>query len=105
MTSVVGRGPSGPSTAHASGPGSLDTDIAVGSPEFGLGWLRLLSAGIAVALVLYGVWTVAQLDRAAVLGYFGLDHRIYIVATERWLAGGPFYEPYQLARPYHIDRI
>jgi hypothetical protein len=40
-----------------------------------------------------------------VLGYFGLDRRIYMVATERWLAGGSFYEPYQLAGPYPIDRI
>jgi len=28
-----------------------------------------------------------------------------MVAAERWLAGGSFYEPYQLAGPYPIDRF
>jgi hypothetical protein len=34
---------------------------------------------------------------------FGVDYRLYRDATERWLAGGPFYEPYQLAGPYPIS--
>src|SRR6185437_5590457 len=68
-------------------------------------WLRLVCGAIAVALLLYGAWTVARLDREAVLGAFGLDRRIYLVATERWLAGASFYEPYQLTGPYPIDRF
>jgi len=34
---------------------------------------------------------------------FGVDYRLYRDATERWLDGGPFYEPYQLAGPYPIS--
>jgi hypothetical protein len=33
---------------------------------------------------------------------FGVDARLYLDAAGRWLAGGPFYEPYQLAGPYEI---
>ncbi len=33
---------------------------------------------------------------------FGVDFTLYREATERWLSGGPFYEPYQLAGPYPI---
>jgi hypothetical protein len=68
-------------------------------------WLPVICAAIAVGVLLYGAWAIARLDRNAVLGYFGLDRRIYMVATERWLAGASFYEPYQLAGPYQIDRI
>jgi hypothetical protein len=34
---------------------------------------------------------------------FGVDLRLYLDATQRWLAGGPFYQPYQLAGPYEIQ--
>jgi hypothetical protein len=34
---------------------------------------------------------------------FGVDYRLYREATQRWLGGGPFYEPYQLAGPYAIS--
>jgi hypothetical protein len=34
---------------------------------------------------------------------FGVDYRLYRDATERWVSGGPFYEPYQLAGPYPIS--
>ncbi len=32
----------------------------------------------------------------------GVDFRLYHDVTARWLAGGPFYEPYQLGGPYEI---
>lgn len=32
----------------------------------------------------------------------GVDFVLYRDAAARWLAGGPFYEPYQLAGPYEI---
>lgn len=34
---------------------------------------------------------------------FGVDYRLYHDVTTRWLGGGPFYEPYQLAGPYEIS--
>ena len=36
-------------------------------------------------------------------GYGGIDYTLYMDATRRWLAGGSFYEPYQLAGPYPIQ--
>lgn len=36
-------------------------------------------------------------------GYGGIDYSLYMEATRRWLAGGPFFEPYQLAGPYPIS--
>src|SRR5829696_8858084 len=32
----------------------------------------------------------------------GVDFDLYRGATSRWLTGGPFFEPYQLAGPYDI---
>jgi hypothetical protein len=33
---------------------------------------------------------------------FGIDFQLYRDVTNRWLVGGSFYEPYQLAGPYDI---
>jgi len=33
----------------------------------------------------------------------GVDFELYRDATARWLSGGPFYEPYQIAGPYEIS--
>ena len=35
-------------------------------------------------------------------GMLGRDGELYLDATQRWLAGGPFYLPYQLANPYDL---
>jgi hypothetical protein len=36
-------------------------------------------------------------------GYGGIDHALYMDATRRWLDGGGFFQPYQLAGPYPIQ--
>ncbi len=33
----------------------------------------------------------------------GVDFQLYREVTMRWLGGGPFYQPYQLAGPYPIS--
>jgi hypothetical protein len=33
------------------------------------------------------------------------DHAIYMAAARRWMAGGSFYQPYQLAGPYTIVMV
>jgi hypothetical protein len=33
----------------------------------------------------------------------GVDYQLYRDAAARWLAGGPFFEPYQVAGPYDIS--
>ena len=35
-------------------------------------------------------------------GYGGVDYRLYVEATTRWIHGGPFFEPSQLAGPYTV---
>lgn len=35
-------------------------------------------------------------------GHLDVDRSLYMSATARWLAGGPFYLPYQLAGPYPV---
>ena len=34
---------------------------------------------------------------------FGVDFTLYRDVTIRWLGGGPYFEPYQLAGPYQIS--
>jgi hypothetical protein len=36
-------------------------------------------------------------------GYGGVDYRLYMDATMRWLHGGSYFEAYQLAGPYQIS--
>lgn len=36
------------------------------------------------------------------LDQLGVDYQLYMDVTRRWLAGGPYFEPYQLAGPYEI---
>ncbi len=47
--------------------------------------------------VLFVLVTAAPLDQP-----FAKDVQLYIDAADRWLAGGPFYEPRQLAGPYEV---
>ena len=64
---------------------------------------RWLLAGIALAIL---VFPIADFLNAAakpnINGFGGIDYTLYMGATERWLAGGSFFEPYQLAGPYPI---
>ncbi len=36
-------------------------------------------------------------------GYGGVDYRLYMDTATRWLHGGPYFQPYQLAAPYQIS--
>lgn len=64
---------------------------------------KAVGSGLALAILAY---QVPSLLAAAQLpdwnGYGAADYELYMMATRRWLAGGPFYEPYQLAGAYHI---
>ena len=65
--------------------------------------LGILCAVVAVVLLAIQVPNVVEaFSRPNVNGYGGVDYRLYMDATQRWLEGGPFYEPYQLAGPYPI---
>jgi hypothetical protein len=59
----------------------------------------LLVAALAAATLLI----VAQLVVAATnewFGYAGIDYALYADVTRRWLSGGTFYQPWQLAGSY-----
>lgn len=61
-----------------------------------------------LVLVAVGILVFPAIDllRAAAKpefnGYGAIDYTMYMDATRRWLAGGPFFEPYQLTGPYPV---
>jgi len=61
---------------------------------------------IAVTLVIVGLMVrdlIEALSRPDVMAVYGAkDYTYYIDITRRWLAGGPFYEPWQLDGPYQF---
>lgn len=67
---------------------------------------RVRAVLLVVALGIL-VFPLADLLRAAgkpdFNGYGGIDYSLYMDATRRWLAGGGFFQPYQLAGPYPIS--
>ena len=62
--------------------------------------MRTFLAIVAIVIVLF---PIADLLQAAAKpnfnGYGAIDFDLYLNATRRWLAGGGFFEPYQLAGP------
>ena len=57
----------------------------------------------AVTIVIAALTVVQWLEYRPVFNEFaGRDFMLYRDAAARWLAGGPFYEPYQLAGPYEV---
>jgi hypothetical protein len=62
-------------------------------------------APLAIAAILLGLLVAEVLLSAmtpATRGAVGFDYGTYVDAARRWLAGGSFYQPYQLAGPYTI---
>jgi hypothetical protein len=57
-----------------------------------------LSAIVFAMPVLFVILIPHPLEQA-----FGVDFTLYRDVTTRWLNGGPYFEPYQLAGPYEIS--
>lgn len=76
---------------------------AMEAPSRRLPPLRVVIAMLLgiVALVECAIIVRASLD-APGFGMLARDFGLYMDATRRWLGGGPFYEPYQLAGPYDL---
>jgi hypothetical protein len=65
--------------------------------------LGLLCALLSIVILAsQGPVLLEALSRPNVNGFGGVDYRLYMDATQRWLDGGPFYQPYQLLGPYPI---
>jgi len=82
---------------------NADADaVAVARPRglppirFVVGALLAVVAFVECAIVVRAAFTGPE------LGLLARDFDLYMDATRRWLAGGPFYEPYQLAGPYDM---
>jgi hypothetical protein len=66
-------------------------------------WHRPMRTAFGVVLgclVLYAL--VEAVGAFTSPGAMGWDYRLYMDATRRWLAGGPFYPEWQTAGPYEI---
>ena len=110
VTPLVRTGVSGPvpvlgCTAMQSGTmPSMTRDLPSKAPPRGVTpRMRTFLAIVAIAIVLF---PIADFLNAAAKpnfnGYGAIDFDLYLNATRRWLAGGSFFEPYQLAGPYAI---
>jgi hypothetical protein len=64
--------------------------------------LRLVAAVVSVAIFALPV-VFAAVTPHALEQPLGVDFQLYRDAASRWLSGGPFFEPYQLAGPYPIS--
>lgn len=59
-------------------------------------------AALAVVAALQAVWVLQRAMDHPGGGMTGYDFALYDQAARRWLAGGSFYLPYQLAGPYDV---
>ena len=71
----------------------MDVRAVVARPRVAL----TLSAAVFALPILFVVAIPHPLEQPV-----GVDFGLYRDVTVRWLSGGPFYEPYQLAGPYEI---
>jgi hypothetical protein len=60
----------------------------------------VLMALLALIPLAYAAWQLIEAARVGAL--VPIDFDLYRGATSRWLGGGPFYEPWQLAAPYDV---
>jgi hypothetical protein len=64
-------------------------------------WVRALFLGqTAFVIILLGGDWLDHATRVDQTWRVGFDYQVLMRATERWLAGGPFYPPEQLAGPF-----
>lgn len=66
----------------------------------GINWW--LVAALTLFAIDAGTWFLLIRAGQVDVVHPAADYNLYMNATSRWLAGGPFYHPYQLAGPYAI---
>ncbi|HEV7810005.1 MAG TPA: hypothetical protein VGO64_05375 [Candidatus Limnocylindrales bacterium] len=64
---------------------------------------RLVATGGVALVVARAVVYFVQIPDPA--GAVGVDYRLYVGAASRWLETGVFYEPAQVAGPYHVHSL
>ena len=70
----------------------------IGRPSLPL----VVVAALAIVALVQQVWIVDRAIDHDDMGMLGRDFALHMEATRSWLAGGPFYHPYQLAGPYDV---
>jgi hypothetical protein len=73
-----------------------------GSGEGLVRWYRPLALGLSALFVAYGLFVLATLASHPAYATPGSDREIYVGAAHRWLAGGPYFYPEQLAGRYEL---
>lgn len=63
---------------------------------------RAAWVGLRVVLGLLLLWVICVVAWSITNLQAGFDYQTYMAAVGRWLSGGSFYEPYQLAGPYQV---
>jgi hypothetical protein len=63
---------------------------------------RVLSSTLTGVMLLLGVMSLCLLATSKLAPPFGADFNVYRDAAQRWLAGGAYFYPEQLAGPYTV---
>ena len=66
-------------------------------------WIDLTALGIAGLFVAWFAFDVVTLLPNLDPSKIAVDYNLYVGATRRWLSGGFYYLPHQLAGPYETD--
>jgi hypothetical protein len=95
-------------TVHTKGEGKLtaatEKTLPKGSGEGLVKWYRPLAVGLSALFAAYGLFVLAILvTQSATFGPPGSDREIYVGAAQRWLGGGPYFYPEQLAGRYELE--
>jgi hypothetical protein len=105
VSSVGGSTPRAARTTVPIVRGADDRLRVTAAPSRGA---RLPSLQRGASLLVLGVAVVAagwQVGIAATHDWFGhgaADYQLYVDVTRRWISGGAFYQPWQLAGPYSL---
>jgi hypothetical protein len=93
-------------TVHTKGEAKLtaatEKTLPKGSGEGLVKWYRPLAVGLSALFVAYGLFVLALLVSQPAFGPPGSDREIYVGAAQRWLGGGPYFYPEQLAGRYEL---
>jgi hypothetical protein len=65
-------------------------------------WYRPVALGLSALFIAYGVFVLAILVTQPEFGAPGSDRAIYVGAAQRWLGGGSYFYPEQLAGRYEL---
>jgi hypothetical protein len=81
---------------------ATEKTLPKGSGEGLVKWYRPAAVGLSALFVAYGLFVLATLASHPEYATPGSDREIYVGAAQRWLGGGPYFYPEQLAGRYEL---